>query len=323
MYCRYCGHLLKEEDRFCSNCGKSIDITIEKEQTGYVHLIKEESEPRIEILEHTDSSLEGDSEESFVGKNYDYYIGKWDKIETKRNKTSWNWAAFFLGPFWFGYRKMYIPILFFGVAYLIIDLFLYLSQYEYTEENYFYSPIDRAIALPISILLGLLGNYIYLKHTNKYIDKSNLLPLNVEQKKLWLKKKGGTSWLGVLITLCIFLGYGILSSLLFPTNVDQISYVKDGSFYDYPTTTIGDQFEYFFDEPHWEYLNSDSPYDIVRFTGVAEQDGTTVDLTIDFILTDDSFEIHSATVDNEEMTDEEINSLIEAIFSEEDIETTL
>ncbi len=320
MYCRYCGHLLKEEDRFCSKCGKSIDITIEKEQAGNVQLRKE-AEPRIKNLEHTDSTLEGDLEESFVGKNYDYYIGKWDKIEKKKNKTSWNWAAFFLGPFWFGYRKMYIPILFFAGAYLIIDLFLYLSHYEYTED--LYSPIDRAMGLPISIILGLLGNYLYLNHTNKVVDKANLLPLNVEQKKLWLKKKGGTSWLGVLLTICIFLGYGILSAFLFPTNIDQISYVKDGSFYDYPTVTIGDQFEYFFDEPHWEYLNTDSQFDIIRFTGIAEQDGSTADFSIDFILTEDSFEVHSATVDNEEMTDKEINNLLYDIFSEEDRDTTL
>lgn len=322
MYCRYCGNQLKEGDLFCSRCGNSIEVTKEKEQVDD-SLIKEEFVHSISNSELTGSLLEGDLEESFVGKSYDYYIGKWDKIEEKRNKTSWNWAAFFLGPFWFGYRKMYIPILFLSAAYLIIDLILYLSQYEYSEENYFFSPINRALALPISIFFGLLGNYIYLKHTNKYIDKSNLLTLNLEQKKLWLKKKGGTSWLGVLLTFCIFFGYGILSSLLFPTNVDQILMVKNGSFYEYPTTTIGDQFEYFFDEPQWKYLKSDSPYDVVQFSGIVEQDGDTVYITIDFVLTDDSFEIHSATLDNEEMTDEEINGLIEAVFTVEDIETNL
>ncbi|MEH6993342.1 DUF2628 domain-containing protein [Neobacillus drentensis] len=275
------------------------------------------------IDHNTNSAMEGDLEESFVGKNYDFYIGKWDKIEDKKKKTSWNWAAFFLGPFWFGYRKMYIPVLFFAAAYLIIDLFLFLLHYQYTEESYFFSPVDRALGLPVSIILGLLGNYIYLKHTNKYIDKSNLLQMNAEQKMLWLKKKGGTSWLGVLLTFFIFIGYGILSSLLFPTNVDKILFVKDGSFYEYPTTTIGDQFDYFFDELEWEYLSSDSPYDIVRFTGVGERDGYDVNLAIDFILTDDSFEIYSAKMNNEEMSEEEINSLIEVIFAEEDIEPIL
>ncbi|WHY03269.1 DUF2628 domain-containing protein [Neobacillus sp. DY30] len=309
MFCRYCGHQLNDEDRFCSSCGKAIDITGETELAIY--------------NQNTNSDSEGDLKESFVGKNFDYYNGKWDNIEEKKIKTSWNWAAFFLGPFWFGYRKMYIPVLLFAAFYLAVDLSLFLLKYEYTEETYIFSPIDQAIVWPFSIILSLLGNYIYLKHTNKYIDKSHLLPINAEQKKLWFKKKGGTSWLGVLLTFFIFFGYGFLSAFLFPTNVDKILSIKDGYFYEYPTTTIGEQFNNFFDEPEWEYVSSDSPAEIIRFTGVAEYDGYDVNITVDFILTEDSFEIHSAKMNNEEMSDEEFNSLIDAIFASADNDLTL
>lgn len=303
MYCRYCGNQKKEGDLYCSKCGKYIDDT-------NVNIVTENLGQKVEKHEHTDSSPAADLEEVFVGNNYDYYIEKWDKIEEKNKKISWNWASFFLGPLWFGYRKMYIPILLITLAYLIIDLLLYVS------DN---SPALIAAPFIIPICLGLLGNYIYLKHTNKYIVKSGLLPLNDEHKKIWLKGKGGTSWLGLLLTVCILIGSAIISSFLFPSDSDKILAVKDGSFYDYPTITIGEQFDIFFDEPNWEY--SDSPYEIVEFTGFREIDGTAVYITINFILTDGSFEIHSASFDNKELTDEEINSLLDAVFSDENIES--
>jgi hypothetical protein len=36
---------------------------------------------------------------------------------------------------------------------------------------------------------------------------------------------------------------------------------------------------------------------------------------IDFVLTDDSFEIHSSNVNGNELSEEEINAMIETIFN--------
>jgi hypothetical protein len=310
MYCRYCGYQLEEQDAYCSKCGKSVSN----------ENINVSDTPQIVLNDHRDSDLPFDSklEEVFVGKNYDYYINKWNKLENKKSKISWNWAAFFLGPFWFGYRKMYIPVLFIAVMYFILDLFLYIIQYQFTEETYYFDPIENLLLLPLSIFVSLFGNYYYLKHTDRNIEKVNLQPLNPEQKRTWLKRKGGSSWLGVVFTIAIIFVYGFATAYFLPTNIDQVSFVKDGSFYEYPTTTIGEGFNDFFFEPEWEYVSADSAYDIVRFTGVADQDGVDVEVTIDFILTDESFDIHSATVDGELISEDEIFSLLDVVFNETD-----
>ncbi|MDR4886256.1 DUF2628 domain-containing protein [Fredinandcohnia sp. QZ13] len=192
-------------------------------------------------------------------------------------------ATFFLGPFWFGYRKMYIPVILIGILYFLLDLILYLTKYQFTEE-FFFDPLQNIMLFPFSILFALFGNYFYHLHTKKYIDKVNLLPFNVEQKKTWLKNKGGTSWLGVMFTALFLILYGFISAYLLPTNVDQVLKIKDGSFYDCPTVTIGDGFDVFFDEPHWEYISSASVFDIVRFSGIAERGGEPLEVTIDFII---------------------------------------
>lgn len=307
MYCRYCGNQLAVQDSYCSICGKAT--TDEK--------VKSEEAASFEYFAPVESgdAIESQLEESFVGKNYDFYITKWNKLENKNSKISWNWATFFLGPFWFGYRKMYIPVLLVGVTYLLVDLFFYLIQYQFSEENYFFDPVQNLILFPFTIILGLFGNYFYLKQTNRYIDQVNLKPFNTEQKKTWLKSKGGTSWLSVFFTILFLFFGGIVSTFIFPTNVDQISIVKDGSFYDYPTTTIGDGFDDFFADSHWEFVSSDSPYNVIRFTGIADRDGEEVDVIIDFVLTDKSFEIHSFTVNGKELSEEQINAMIETIFN--------
>jgi hypothetical protein len=315
MYCRYCGNQLETQDIFCSKCGKSISI----------ENASESETPNILLKEQVESVVANELElaNSLVGKNYDYYKEKWNKLESKKSKTSWNWAAFFLGPLWFGYRKMYIPMVLIAVCYILLDLFFYLFQYQFSEENYFFDPVQNLLLFPITVILAMFGNYYYLKHTNRNIDKVNLQPFNFEQKRTWLKRKGGTSWLGVVFTILLLFTTGVLSALLLPTNVDQILTVKDGSFYEYPTTTIGDAFNDFFGDPNWEYVSADSPFDIVRFTGVAEEDGEMINVLIDFIITEDSFEIHSAMINGEYISDDDLYSMLDVIFipneSESDI----
>ena len=46
--------------------------------------------------------------ELFVGKNHAYFARKWEIASKRRNRQSWNWAAFLVGFGWMGYRKMYL-----------------------------------------------------------------------------------------------------------------------------------------------------------------------------------------------------------------------
>ncbi|MFI8687609.1 DUF2628 domain-containing protein [Rossellomorea sp. NPDC077527] len=296
MYCDKCGSQLEEEASFCSKCGK--------ESNGNHSADKE--------MDDTPIDLDEELRTSFVHKNVDYYQKKWGKMKQHNKTISWNWVTFFFAPFWFGYRKMYVHVVGIALIYFLMDFLLFFMNDM--------TPLDPGVnfyTVPFATVLGLFGNDLYLKHTNRFIDKANRQPMNHEQKMTWLKKKGGTSWLGVFIAAAILIIYTIISMIIFPTNADQISYVKDGAFYDYPSQTIGEGFEHYFDEPEWEYISNDSPNDVVRFSGLVNQDSEDIPVTVDFMLTEDSFEIDTVTINEEMMSDEEINRFIDTIFTEE------
>ena len=119
----------------------------------------------------------------------------------------------------------------------------------------------------------------------------------------------------MVIASLVFIGYGMVSTFIMPTDIDQISIVKDGSFYDYPTSTVGDGFEAFFEDPSWEYISYDSLYDVVRFTGIADYDSEFVEVEVDFILTEDSFEMQSVKFDQEELSETDADGLLDIVFN--------
>jgi len=41
----------------------------------------------------------------FIGDNAEFYIDKWRTAKNPKVYARWNWATFFAGMFWFGYRK--------------------------------------------------------------------------------------------------------------------------------------------------------------------------------------------------------------------------
>lgn len=66
---------------------------------------------------------------TFVGSNALKYLQKFRKIENGQ-KAGWNWAAFFLSPYWFFYRKMYKP----GIVFLTLRLCLMLLLFPYENK---------------------------------------------------------------------------------------------------------------------------------------------------------------------------------------------
>lgn len=63
---------------------------------------------------------------TFIGNNALRYLNKFRRIESGK-KLGWNWAAFFLTPYWYFYRKMYRP----GVIFLTLRLCLTLLLVPY------------------------------------------------------------------------------------------------------------------------------------------------------------------------------------------------
>ncbi len=132
---------------------------------------------------------------SFVGKKYEsYYQQKW---ALAGQIQGFNIAAFFLGGFWFVYRKMY----FYSMAITIFSLTIkYILMMPNLPKLIYIFLI--LILLGISVVLGLLSNNLYKKFSEekiKLIESTHLVGEVQEQ----IKRKGGTDLLGVFIYLIV------------------------------------------------------------------------------------------------------------------------
>ncbi len=125
----------------------------------------------------------------------DYYLPRFRRLGNG-GRASWNWAAFWLGPFWLLYRKMYG----YGVALLVLQLIesamtyvaygalginsatspekmieiLMSSMMSSNSMIYFGLSISliSAIMTVIKVMLGLFGNKLYLMHCTKTVRRA-------------------------------------------------------------------------------------------------------------------------------------------------------
>lgn len=125
----------------------------------------------------------------FIGKNADYYLAKWSRMDEKNSKISFNWAAFIFGFSWVAYRKMYTYAALFIV---IVGLETFLEYILDFSEN-----ASRAITVVIACYFGFFGNYIYKLHAE---TKTN----EIVGQRLWnearieLSRQGGTSFVAAI-----------------------------------------------------------------------------------------------------------------------------
>ncbi|MEC2073395.1 DUF2628 domain-containing protein [Alkalihalophilus marmarensis] len=152
-------------------------------------------------------------EEAFVGKNYTkYYKRKWNEMDEKKRQTSWNFAAFFLSLFWLGYRKMYRYIFIIMGLFLAVDLLIFLAA---SGDEAMVMRLNNSVGMGLAVATGLFGNYMYRLHMNKQIELTAASTTDPEKQKAMLRKKGGRSWIGVVNTVLIFIGYLIVTTVLF------------------------------------------------------------------------------------------------------------
>lgn len=185
------GKIVEQENKnYCSRCGTELD--------GDKELCD-----RCATDEQTDETDTGNefvtALKNYIGKNKDYYLKKWKlDSEGKPTKTlSMNWAGFFLTVFWAGYRKMYgLILIIFGVL-MALDIIVYLADL----------PVNSSIGVVVSVIFGLNGNQLYYDKAKKAIEKSDGSQSSAKE----LQDAGGTSKLGILFTVAVFVVYIAIS----------------------------------------------------------------------------------------------------------------
>jgi hypothetical protein len=159
--------------------------------------------PSVTRVQEDTSIISSDVLNAFFQKRTGYYSLRWERYRQKRF-PGWNWAACLMGPWWFFYRRM--P--WYGLGFLIMGLIVFI-------------PKIGAFALGVNILLGFLGNELYLsefKHT--YLAKAS--GVDSVDPAYWSKVGGVKNWALVLMGIVYFIAAAGIA-LIFRLAINEVS----------------------------------------------------------------------------------------------------
>lgn len=133
---------------------------------------------------------------TFTGSNSAYYLPKFYKMSRGGSKCVWNWASFFLTPYWLLYRKNFLSgilVLLFYIGKTIVNGFILygtiIPSIADASGSYTIGALQNALMsgdftiyvwilflgsiadLLIRLLFGLMGNYLYLRTAVSRIKK--------------------------------------------------------------------------------------------------------------------------------------------------------
>lgn len=171
IYCTRCGSPNNATASFCSKCGNRLVTNIHEQQPhnyesvstqynyqqSYSQNSYQYNTANNQTYSQYNTNVYGNSATidndviQLIGTKSEYYVPKFQEMKQQNKKTSWNWAAFLVAPYWFIYRKMY------GYGYGILAVALILSLI----------PVLSFFALGGYIALGIFGNYIYMSELEK------------------------------------------------------------------------------------------------------------------------------------------------------------
>lgn len=164
MRCIYCNSLIEDNSNYCKYCGNDLSAVKNK--------IKYDNEKY---------------ERAFVGNAYDSF----------KNST-FNVAAFFLGPIYLLYRKMYLI-------------------------TFFYIIISLSFPLIPNILLGFLINSLYLEHVKSKVKsiKDANSTMSTDSILEICEKKGGVSFIGPILYFIFVVALIVFCYYIFAVTLDD------------------------------------------------------------------------------------------------------
>ncbi|WLV24474.1 DUF2628 domain-containing protein [Aciduricibacillus chroicocephali] len=182
-YCPNCGRMTIEGANFCPFCGENLS-----EYAGQLEDMQAGKQVPKQAPEQAHLLL-------FLEKNENYYLKNWQK------RNSWNWAAFFVAPFWLGYRKMYRNLLLvFGVL-IVADAILMMVF------GHLPGIPDILAGLATAIFFGWRGNTLYKHHAERQISCILNKTYDERARTEEICEVGGTSDSGIFYGLLVLLGY--------------------------------------------------------------------------------------------------------------------
>lgn len=185
LFCPKCGAEVEPGQVFCTHCGAQMKVSKVREVLNRgVSFVKKTAstvkEKVILLLEKFRGTAPLDPVmEAMIKTEAPFYIKNFSGLQSAPKYVTWNWPAFLLAPFWFMYRKMYIPgIVIAAVQFLLAALGGFISG---------------ILWFGIAALCGCMGNYVYYYVLSKKIMKAETVPLGSRQT--YIQKNGDTDTL--------------------------------------------------------------------------------------------------------------------------------
>lgn len=154
-FCPYCGTPHTVGDSFCGTCGNSLNGAAAPARpvapvppTYGTYQTQQTYAPPVQ------QPLTGPYD-ALIQQNTDFYNRKFRDMDASGSKTSWNWPAFLIAPFWCVYRKMYVHA---AALYIAASL---LGKIGW---------IGLVLALAGYVVFGLFANHLYRDYLKKVSD---------------------------------------------------------------------------------------------------------------------------------------------------------
>ncbi len=172
-YCTACGKEVGEGSGFCQHCGAKVGQQATRQMSQEMR-----------------SAITDNEFATFIGRNSDKYLPKFKKFSVlgRDNFTAtWHWPAFFFGPFWMFYRKLYL----WAIGALVVEFIPWVN-------------------LLFWIVWGIIGYYLYYKHAkNKIQEFKSAAPPSENISPVLVQVGGVHRWLlKAYVALVLICGVG-------------------------------------------------------------------------------------------------------------------
>lgn len=221
MRCLKCGNELKDNEIMCSNCGYNRNNTPTQDNQFATRNIGVYNQNPVDQQE-VDRKLQNQKE---FDELVQIYMG--DKYYNFR-KGGFSFCAFFFGPLYFLYRKLYaVGIILFAMLCGISTFFQFTTQGRFDNikdikelisiKGYnTYMIVYLIVIIILYIFLGITFKKFYFNEVVERIGKikQDNPKLGFNQLTQLVKEKGGTNILAPIIAILIPIVIGIIAILL-------------------------------------------------------------------------------------------------------------
>ena len=191
IFCPQCGEPSSSKVLFCSKCGSRLihNQAPRQEVNPVAYTYSNAITPSYEMASENDDTIS-----RLVGSNADYYVPRFKEFKETKRPNSWNWAAFWLGPYWLIYRKMYL----FGYLTLAATVLSSIVACFST------------ISIGGYVLWGIFSTRTYMAQLEKKAREVDGMP--EPYKTTLIEQKGGVNIVAPILTA---VGHFILTILIF------------------------------------------------------------------------------------------------------------